>query len=89
MDVEELVEVVTGLGTFKRDKNQNIEYFIEDDTAECLQDIIRIIKRDDPREREAFKKLGEWNVIKKHIVPILCMPKQDRPIFIPACKLSG
>ena len=75
VDVDLLIAVVGGLG-----KKEEVEeeggggggnYRADEDCVNCLQDLQRFLRRDDPHTRDAFHMLCAWNVPKNHILPIL------------------
>ena len=39
--------------------------------AECLQDLQRILRRDDPRIRGVFLQLGKWQIVSKDLIPLI------------------
>ncbi|KAI8849218.1 timeless protein-domain-containing protein [Chytridium lagenaria] len=47
-------------------------YIPGDEVSECLKDLKRILRKDDMTpDRQAFLTLGKWEVLQKHLIPIL------------------
>src|SRR4051812_45638771 len=65
------------LNDFKKqiDCKQAGEYVLGSETLECLKDLKKLLKMDISSSSSSggggmFKKLGTWNIVKKHLVPL-------------------
>eukprot|EP00894_Picocystis_sp_ML_P005544 jgi/Pico_ML_1/56061/g1656.t2 len=72
VDVDLLIAVVGGLGkVVEEEEDEGKIYQADQDCVNCLKDLQRFLRRDDPYTRDAFHMLCTWNVPKNHILPIL------------------
>ena len=53
--------------------------------AACLKDLQRFLRQDDPETRAAFFKLGQFNVAKTDLVPIIVGAAGDTDLVYNAC----
>lgn len=53
-------------------------------TSECLKDLQRLLRRDDPHTRDVFHVLGEWNVVKANLIPLILSEKGDELLVLNA-----
>ncbi len=70
-DVGQLLSLCSGLGGVKKLSNGAVCYVAEEDALECLLDIQRFLRRDEPATRDVVCKLAEWNTLRQHVVPLL------------------
>eukprot|EP00793_Prasinoderma_coloniale_P002065 PRCOL_00002573-RA len=82
---EDLLTVCEGLGHFDRDTG---EYLLEEDTLECLQDVQRMLRRDDPQRRPTYRLCAELQVLKKHIVPLMTLHGHEPKMLLAALKVA-
>lgn len=55
------------LGTFSEDGKRLMKL---DSTMDALKRLELYLRRDDPKERNVFYKIGEWKVVKSHLIPL-------------------
>lgn len=67
-DEEELLLIVSGMG--ERIANEN-RYLIGSECADCVADLQRYLRRDDPIVMAAHRALGSWHVLQTHLIPLL------------------
>lgn len=48
--------------------------------AECLKDLQRFLRNDDSQAREAFFALGEFDIARKHLVPLITTYPDDQAL---------
>ncbi|KAK9830387.1 hypothetical protein WJX72_011470 [[Myrmecia] bisecta] len=87
LDLELLISVTAGLGSFQEDEGGNEVYVKDDDCAACLRDLQRFLRQDDPQEREAFLALGKHNIAKTDLVPIIVTYPTDTELVYNALKV--
>ena len=61
---------------------------METPCAACLKDLQRFLRKDDPDTRAAFFKLGQFNVAKSDLVPIIVTYAHDTDLVYNACATS-
>jgi len=49
--------------------------------ADCLKGIDYLLRRDNSEERHCFVKMGEWNTLSTHLIPLLISYREDREIL--------
>ena len=78
-DEEELLLIISGLGM--PDEGPNAEYKIDKECHECVNDLQRYLRRDNPHSMACHRALGKWRVLTKHLCPILQRAKDTALIF--------
>ena len=79
-DEEELLLIVSGMGTFhEAHDDQPAEYWIGEDCKECVADLQRYLRRDDPMVLAAHRALGSWRVLQQHLIPLLRVCSESDP----------
>ena len=73
IDEEELLLIISGLGMPQEPTPENPEpdYWVSDECRECLSDLQRYLRRDDPMVLAAHRALGSWRVLQTHLIPLL------------------
>ena len=70
-DEEELLLIVSGLGTLHdATEDAPAEYWIGEDCKECVSDLQRYLRRDDPLVLATHRALGTWKVLQQHLLPL-------------------
>lgn len=54
--------------------------------AACLKDLQRFLRNDDPKTREALQILGQYNIAKTDLVPLIVTYPQDTDVVYNACE---
>eukprot|EP00884_Botryococcus_braunii_P014003 jgi/Botrbrau1/22603/Bobra.176_1s0033.1 len=85
LDLELLLSVVGGLGSWDSDKSV---YEKSDDCIDCLKDLQRFLRQDDPLNREAFMHLGKQNIVKSDLIPLILGYVDDLDIVYNALKVA-
>ena len=71
-DEEELLLIVSGMGTLHEPVgDEPAEYWIGEDCKDCVADLQRYLRRDDPMSMAAHRALGSWRVLQQHLLPLL------------------
>ena len=70
-DVGLLLGLVSGLGSVKQLADGSAAYVADDEVLDCLYDIQRFLRRDEPASRGVVCQLADWNVLRQHVVPLL------------------
>lgn len=53
--------------------------------ADCLKDLQRFLRHDDPVTREAFMHLGRQNIVKSDLIPLIMQYVEEMDIVYNAC----
>lgn len=83
-DEDLLISVAGGLGRF--DEEANV-YRKDSDCLECLKDLQRFLRRDDPFSRDVFHRLVQWDLVSTDIVPLIVQYQEDQDIVYNALKI--
>ena len=67
-DEEELLLIVSGMGEHIVAENR---YMIGQECKDCVADLQRYLRRDDPMVMAAHRALGSWRVLQTHLIPLL------------------
>ncbi|KAK9842310.1 hypothetical protein WJX81_005935 [Elliptochloris bilobata] len=87
LDLELLISVTGGLGSWQRVENDGLVYCKTDDTLDCLKDLQRFLRRDDVVRREAFFALGQYGVAKSDLVSLITTYPEDTELVYNALKV--
>ncbi|GIL56078.1 hypothetical protein Vafri_11513, partial [Volvox africanus] len=88
VDYELLISVAHGLGRWMQDSQTGQKVYVKDqDCLGCLKDLQRFLRRDDPDIRPVFKRLGEWRIAARDVVPLLVTYPHDKEITLQAVKV--
>ena len=87
-DEEELLLIVAGMG-FPQPANEEgiIEYWICDETKDCVSDLQRYLRRDDPLMMSTHRALGTWKTMQLHLIPLLRTCADDLSIVFNVLKV--
>ena len=81
-DEELLRAVVSGLGSAQEDGKGRLKYVRGYDCEGCLDDLRRLLHRDDAETRSYFRTLGRWDVVRSDLAPLLCnCPSENQLVF--------
>lgn len=81
-DEELLRAVVSGLGSAQEDGKGRLKYVRGYDCEGCLDDMRRLLHRDDADSRSYFRTLGKWDVVRSDLAPLLCnCPSENQLVF--------
>eukprot|EP00891_Asterochloris_glomerata_P008793 jgi/Astpho2/8793/Aster-05348 len=87
VDRELLLSVTGGLGGLVGDDDGKPVYCKDEDCLACLKDLQRFLRNDDPKTREALQILGQYNIAKTDLVPLIVTYPQDTDLVYNALKL--
>ena len=86
-DEEELLLIVSGLGMPQEGEDGMSEYWVGDECSDCVADLQRYLRRDDPHVMATHRAVGAWRVLQTHLLPILCSPSTDTRLAFSVLKL--
>ena len=86
-DEDLLRAVVSGLGSSQEDGRGRVKYVRGYDCEGCLDDLRRLLHRDDPMERRYFRTLGLWDVVRGELAPLLCSCPGETTLVFKICTL--
>lgn len=52
--------------------------------SDSLKDLLRFLRRDDQEKRDVFKQVCKWNIVGKHLIPIMDYYPEDRNLVLNA-----
>lgn len=84
-DEELLRAVVSGLGSSQKDAHGRVKYVRGFDCEGCLDDLRRLLHRDDPAERRYFHTLGRWDVVRGELAPLLRSCPGEKALVFKIC----
>ncbi|KMZ63424.1 Timeless family protein [Zostera marina] len=88
MNTAGLLHVCNGFGYREEDVEGTLHnYVLNDHCVDNLKDLQRFLRRDDPVERVVFKQICQWNLVARHLVPLLEYHQNDRSIVINIVKI--
>lgn len=102
MGFADLINVTEGLGGIgevngKRTYQKGEDCFGKDglhenmfdlNIVECVKELQRFIRREQNAEvKEVLVQLGSWNLVNKHLLPLLCTYRDDEKLSFEVCKL--
>lgn len=88
-DEDLLRAVVSGLGSSQEDGRGRLKYVRGYDCEGCLDDLRRLLHRDDPMERRYFRTLGLWDVVRGELAPLLCSCPGETTLVFKICTLCS
>ena len=89
-DEEELLLIVSGMGSLVQSASPDepAGYMIGADCKECIADLQRYLRRDDPMVMAAHRALGSWRVLQTHLIPLLgCIGSTDTKLTFNVLKV--
>ena len=79
-DEEELLLILAGMGTFhEAPDGAPPEYLIGEECKDCISDLQRYLRRDDPMKLAATRAVGSWRVLQQHLIPLLRVTADSDP----------
>ena len=88
-DEGHLLSLCSGLGGVRELPDGSTAYVRDDEALDCLVDIQRFLRRDDPARRAVVCQLAEWNTLRGHIVPLMCTYASDFDLLFNATKVRA
>ena len=89
--IDELVLVCTFLGTNETVKDESgaerTSFVRGKDCLEWLNDLRRVIQRDNDILRTIGNKIGNWKVVEQKLLPLLLEYRDDRRLVLTLCKI--
>ena len=67
-DEEELLLIISGMGEHVEAEGR---YMVGPECKDCVADLQRYLRRDDPMVMAAHRALGQWRVLQTHLLPLL------------------
>ena len=86
-DEEELLLIVAGLGMPQDGESGEQEYWVGEEAHDCISDLQRYLRRDDPNVMAAPRAVGGWRVLQTHLLPILCSRSSDSKLVFNVLKV--
>lgn len=87
-DLDLLLSVIGGLGKSCEQPGDRTVYIRDDDCIACLKDIQRFLRNDDSQSRETFFTLGEFDIAKHHLMPLITTYPGDVDVVFNALKVA-
>ena len=89
IDEEELLLIISGLGMPQEPTPETPEpdYWVSDECRECLSDLQRYLRRDNPNTMAFHRALGGWRVVQAHLLPILAKSAHDPKLVFSVLKI--
>lgn len=53
--------------------------------TEYLNDIVRMLRRDNPETKDVLKQLGAWSTLQKDLIPLIITYRSDKELILPIC----
>ena len=87
-DEEELLLIISGMGMAQPAANdEEGEYWVGEDCKECVSDLQRYLRRDDPDAMAFHRAIGHWRVLQQHLLPLLKWCADDLKIVFNVLKV--
>ncbi|KAK9804992.1 hypothetical protein WJX73_009460 [Symbiochloris irregularis] len=86
-DQELLISVTGGLGSWQQDESDLPFYAKDADCLDCLKDLQRFLRQDDPEHRPAFTALCKFNIARSDLVPLIISYADDMDLVYNALKV--
>ena len=68
---EELLLLISGMGMTQQVEGGGTEYWVGEEVHECVSDLQRYVRRDDPFSMRTHRALGTWRTVQSHLLPML------------------
>jgi hypothetical protein len=85
-DAGHLLSLCSGLGGVRELPGGGAAYVRDDDALDCLVDIQRFLRRDDPATRDVVRQLADWSTLRGHVVPLMCTYSANFDLLFNATK---
>ena len=56
--------------------------------VEYLNDIVRMVRRDNGETKEVVKQLGAWSTLQKDLIPLITTYRDNKELVLPVCMYS-
>lgn len=76
----------SGLGGVRELPGGGSAYVRDDDALDCLVDLQRFLRRDDPATRDCVRQLADWATLRGHIIPLMCTYASNFDLLFNATK---
>ncbi|KAL1499041.1 hypothetical protein AB1Y20_013557 [Prymnesium parvum] len=87
-DEEELLLIIAGMGFPQPPSDDGvIEYWIGEETHDCVSDLQRYLRRDDPHVMATHRALGLWKTMQLHLIPLLRTCGEEHKVAFNVLKL--
>ncbi|KFM27204.1 Timeless-like protein [Auxenochlorella protothecoides] len=88
VDLDLLTSIASGgIGTWEKSSSAPAFYRKHEDCRECLRDLQRMLRDDDPEERPAFFAASKFNFARTDLVPLITTHPDDEALLIQALKV--
>ena len=84
---EELLLLISGMGMTQQVEGGGTEYWVGADAHECVSDLGRYVRREDPFSMKTHRALGTWRTVQSHLLPMLRAKANDHKLVFEVLKL--
>ena len=84
---EELLLLISGMGMTQQVEGGGTEYWVGEEVHECVSDLQRYVRRDDPFSMRTHRALGTWRTVQSHLLPMLRAKANDHKLVFEVLKL--
>ena len=84
---EELLLLISGMGMTQQVEGGGTEYWVGEEVHECVSDLQRYVRRDDPGSMRTHRALGTWRTVQSHLLPMLRAKANDHKLVFEVLKL--
>jgi hypothetical protein len=89
LDSGHLLSLCSGLGAVRELAGGGCAYVRDAEALDCLLDIQRFLRRDDPATRHVVCQLADWNTLRGHVVPLMCTYAANFDLLFNATKVRA
>jgi hypothetical protein len=88
-DSGHLLSLCSGLGAVRELPGGGSAYVRDDEALDCLVDLQRFLRRDDPSTRDCVRQLADWATLRGHIIPLMCTYAANFDLLFNATKVRA
>eukprot|EP00743_Colponemidia_sp_Colp-15_P007910 GILK01008568.1.p1 GENE.GILK01008568.1~~GILK01008568.1.p1 ORF type:complete len:1379 (-),score=332.12 GILK01008568.1:34-4131(-) len=83
----EIIACVQGLGGL-RETEDGVEVYVKgEDCIECIRDLMRYVRRDDPETLEVHKQLGGFCTLQDDLIPLILAYREESELVFAVTKM--
>lgn len=87
-DEEELLLIIAGMGLPQpAEEDGTVPYWRGEETSDCVSDLQRYLRRDDPYSMATHRALGMWRTMQLHLIPLLRTCTEEASLVFNVLKL--